>query len=520
MKKFIEAAQDRDQQSLFQQTLEESISANHPVRAIDAVVELFDFIKWENEYSGGGRPSYSPHDMVKLFIYGNMNGILSSRKLEYACKNNKDYIWLMKGLEPDHDTIADFRKRNRKRFKEMFLETVRVGMEAGIISMRSLAIDGSRVRSNSSRWGTKNEKEIEKLLLDVESRIEVLIDKAEEEDEREDDLFGEGVSSNGLSAEMADLKRRQDILKKAFERIKKKTAKAKARGEKADKKRVPVTDPDSDVMKSKDGGYEPNYNVHVAVDSESRMIVSEGVNDEHTDAGHLRSLYEESCDATGIGTKQVLADSAYSTTENLEYLNDNGIDACMPPLQSGFAKSSKDKIWPDDIPYEATDVEGNRIDGRKIPRNSKGKFDKSAFRYCEEEDLYQCPMGFKMRRISNTVNRKNKPKVVYRYKCKECANCQFKPVCTDAPARTINRNEDAWIHERHNMRFNSHERRKASRLRGAVVEPVFGIIKNIHRLRMFMTRGLESVETEWTIASTAYNVRKLINHMNKTPAPA
>jgi len=518
METFIKAALDRDQATMFRETLEESIPKDHSVRMIDEIVDMMRFEEWEEEYMGGGRPSYAPRDMVKLFIYGNMHGIRSSRKLEYACMNNKDFIWLMRGLEPDHDTISEFRRRNAARFKEIFKETVRIGLEADLISMGSLAIDGTRVRSNSSRWHAVDGHAIERMLAEVDTRIEEMIREAEEADKSEDDLYGKGESPNRMPSELIDLQKRKERLEKAYEKVKEKVQRAKKCGRKSYGKRVPLTDPDSDVMKCKEGSFAPNYNVQLAVDTGSGMIVSEGVSNEHADGGHLQVLCEASVENTGIKTEQVIADSAYATVENLEYLEGKGIDACITPIHTSSRKKSKKRMeWPQDVPTEAIRTDGKMIDATAIPRDYYGKFDKSAFTYDESRDLYICPLGHEMMKFGKTVNKRRRPKVVYRYGCKGCSRCQFKSVCTMCANRTVERNEDAAVHERHKKKMEDADRQKACRIRGQTVEPAFGIIKDIHRMRMFLTRGLESVKNEWTIASTAYNVRKLMKYLSQTP---
>jgi transposase len=518
MEKYIRATQDRDQQTLFRETLEESLPDDHPVRSVDSIVDLFDFSEWECEYSGGGRPSYTPWDMSKLLLYGNMVGLRSSRKLEYACLNNRDFIWLMRGLTPDHDTIADFRKRNGKRFRQIFRESVRVGIEAGIISMRQIAIDGTRVQSNSSRWGTKSKKEIERILEGLDLKIDEMMSQAEEEDRAEDRIFGRGQSPNHLPKELADLQKRKELLTKAYEKVVEKTERAKRRSLASENKRVPLTDPDSDVMMSKGGGFAPNYNAYVAVDCESGMIVAKGVDSDHMDESHMRRMCEESMEVTGMKVDQVLADSGYSSTQNLEYLEDKGIDACMPPLNTSLERKKKveKRAWPDGVPEVASGKDGIVIDTTSLPLNKEGRFDKSAFRYDEEHDCYVCPMGHEMTRCGRTRSRTRHPKMKYRYRCNECMQCPFKSVCAPGKFnRTINRNSDAKIHERHKIKMEDPRRIKDYKLRRQTVEPAFGIIKEVQKLRMFLTRGSESVETEWTIASTAFNIRKLLRSYDR-----
>lgn len=524
MQKYIKPSLDRNQQTLLRETLEESLPNEHPVRSLDYILGLFDFSEWECEYPGGGRPSYTPQDMCRLLIYGNMCGIKSSRKLEYACLNNRDFIWLMRGLAPDHDTIADFRKKYKHRFKGIFRESVRIGLEAGIISMRQLAVDGSRVMSNSGRRVTGNREDLEKMLVEIDSKIEKLLREAAEEDKIEDEIFGVSESPNRLTGDLADLRKREEILRKAHDRVMKKAERADSKGKSGNVKRVPLTDPDSDVMKCKEGGFAPNYNVHVAVDCESGMIVANGVDDEHADAGHLEKMCEESMEVTGTQVEQVLADSAYSTTENLEYLEGRGIDACMPPLHTSEIKKKKNKKtkpWPDNVPQVGVSVDGCPVDGARIPLNKDNYFDKSAFRYNEEKDCYICPMGYEMPMRNSVRRRRRKNKVQTRYLCHDCRNCPFKPVCSPGEHnRSISCNSDRKIHERHKLRMENPKHKDNYKVRQQTVEPVFGIIKEIQGLRRFLMRGLESVTAEWSIASTAVNVRKLINKLDHVVAYA
>ena len=521
MEKYIRSAIDRDQQTLFRETLEETLPTDHPVRSADAIVDLFDFSRWECEYPGGGRPSYTPWDMCKLLLYGNMVGVRSSRKLEYACMNNRDFIWLMRGLAPDHDTISDFRKRNGKRFKEIFRESIRIGIEAGIISMKRLAIDGTRIQSNSSRWGTGNKDTIEKMMEEIDLKIEEMMNQAEVEDRIEDDLYGKGESPNHLPKELSDAKNRKELLKKAYEKVLEKAERARNKSRATENKRVPITDPDSDLMMCKGGGFAPNYNAHAAVDCESGMIVAQGVDADHMDESHMQKLCEESMETTDMKVEQVLADSAYSSTENLEYLEGKGIDACMPPQQTSMErkKEKKKNVWPDDVPEVVTGKDGIPVDGTSLPLNKVKKslqIDKSAFRYDAKSDCYICPLGYELTRSGRSRSRTRHPKIKYKYKCGECRQCPFKPVCAPGEHnRSISRNSDAKIHERHKVKMEDPKRIQDYKLRRQTVEPAFGIIKEVQKLRMFLTRGCESVETEWTIAATAFNIGKLIRNYDR-----
>ncbi len=518
MEKFIRPLQDRCQATFLRETLDETVPRDHPIRSVDYIIRLFDFSCWESEYPGGGRPSYPPDKMCGLLIYGNMMSIRSSRKLEYACLNNRDFIWFMEGLAPDHDTIADFRKRYGDRFKDIFRQTLKVGLEAGLISMKSLSIDGSKIRSNSSKWNTKSRKDLIRLLKEIDARIEEMLQECDKVDQSEDDLFGKGESPNRLPPEMKDLEKQRELLEKAHERVKEKEERAKQQHRMKNEKRVPATDPDSDVMKCKRGGYAPNYNVQIVVDCGSGIIVGEDVSDRHTDEKHLQELYEQVVDDTGLQPEQILADSGYATSGNLEYLDKAGVDACMPPVHTNFDKKSEEQDdsnedWPDDVPTTALNKDGELVDGTKIPRNAFDKFDKSAFKYDDSMDCYICPMGHELVKCGKTFEKRDQ-KFRYRYRCKACGSCPFKPVCSDAKYRSVVRMDDAWIQERQKIIMDDPDRRRAYRVRACTVEPVFGNIKSIQGVEQFLTRGLGSVKVEWSLATIAHNFRKLVKRID------
>ena len=168
MKTFIGPVVDRTQYTFFKDTLEDSIPKDHPVRVLDWVLAQMDWSEWIARYPGGGRPAYPPDVMVKLLIYGYMIGMRSSRILEHACYNSMDFMWLMSGRKPDHDTIASFRRENVERFIDVFKGTVAVCREAGLVAMDGVAVDGTRVEANNGKDGTMRREDIEKELARLE----------------------------------------------------------------------------------------------------------------------------------------------------------------------------------------------------------------------------------------------------------------------------------------------------------------------------------------------------------------
>ena len=518
MKMFIGPQINRSQYFFLRETLEESIPADHPARVFDYVLDQHDWGQWRSGYPGGGRPAYPPEVMTKLLVYGYSIGIRSSRALEHACRNSKDFIWLLSGRAPDHDTIADFRRCHAKQFKKIFRTTVAACVEAGMVVLTHLAVDGTRVEANNSDGQAKTAADIETLLAKLDVRIEKIMVEAQAADLREDTLFGKGVSPNNLPKELKNLHRQQARLKQALEKVKAKAAKAmevqSVSADKAAKKRVPIIDPDSDVMKNKQKGFGPNYTPYLGVDAESGVVTTEGVTCSHHDDDHLQPAIEESESNTGLKVGQVQADCDYATPANITYCEDRGIDPCMAPVNTNLQsrKASREiPPWPAHVPATACRVDGSAASGSSLPRTPEGKFDKSAFQYDASSDSYVCPTGHRLTRRGTKVRRRHDGmtnRTVYR--CSACKGCPFAPVCTsDRKGRSISREETEEVHERQAERMKDPQRKKDYKLRRQSVEPAFGVIKEVQRLRRFLLRGLEYVRGEWSLTTAGLNLKKL-----------
>jgi transposase len=512
---FIKPVLDRQQHCFLQPTLEESIPFEHPVRVFDFVMDQYDWSDWERQYGVGGRPAYPPDVMCKLLVYGYSIGMRSSRVLEHACQNNRDFIWLMQGRTPDHDTIANFRREHRRDFKKIFRDSVATCVEAGMVSLKHLAVDGTRVQAHNGRKQTRTAEQIQAMLQQLDERLEKVLKEAEVTDQQEDLLFGQHQTPHRLPNELKDLKRRQLALQQALKKVQAKAEAARRHGDSEKEvaaKRVPVTDPDADVMKDKQGSYGPNYTPFVGVEESHQVILSEGVTNEQTDDGHLVAALEEAEDTSGQAVEQVQTDSSYATPANLKYLEEAGIDPCLAPYGESLERR-KDSTppWPAQVPGQVVQTTGTVVDGTFLPRDAKGRFEKSAFRYEAEHDRYVCPLGQVLNRVS-THDRDLKSGVVRYtvYRCGTCRGCPWVSVCTEQKAgRSVKRAAHDEIYERHAARMKDAQRRADYRLRRQTVEPAIGILKHVLKLRQFLLRGLEGVRAEWSLACAAFNIRKL-----------
>ncbi len=513
---FIDPVLDRHQHCFLRETLEESIPADDPVRVFDFILEQHDWGGWYAGYGGGGRPAYRPDVMCKLLVYAYSIGIRSSRAIEHACRNSRDFIWLMQGLTPDHDTIADFRRQHRREFKQVFRTSVAACVAAGLVSLKHLTVDGSRVKASNSRQQTRTADQIEAMLKPLEERIEKILAEAEAVDRQEDGLFGPSQSPHQLPSELKDLKARQAALRQALEKVRAKAEQGRMRGDSESEiaaKRVPITDVEADVMKYKQGGFGPNYNPYVGVETSHQVIVSEGVTAEHMDDGHLPAALEEAEETTGQAVEQVQADGNYATPANLTYCEEAGIDPCMAPHQSSLERpnGSSAPAWPVEVPDQVRHADGSMVAGRGLPRDSEGRFEKSTFRYDAQRDGYICPTGQVLNRFGMQQRRLKSGVVCYTvYGCRRCAGCPWVSVCTrQRGGRTVKRGEHDPIYERHLERMRDPQRRADYRLRRQTVEPVIGVLKQVLKLQQFLLRGLEGVRAEWSLACAAFNLKKL-----------
>jgi transposase len=515
MPRFVEPVLDRQQCCFLQPTLEESIPLDHPVRVFDFVMDQYDWSDWERQYGVGGRPPFPPDVMSKLLVYGYSIGMRSSRVLEHACQNNRDFIWLMQGRTPDHDTIANFRREHRREFKKIFRDTVAVCVEAGMVSLKHLAVDGTRVRAHNGREQTRTAEQIQAMLQQLDERLEKVLREAEVTDRQEDLLFGQHQTPHQLPRDLKDLKRRQLALQRALKKVQAKAEAARRHGDSAKEvagKRVPITDPDADVMKDKQGHYGPQYAPFVGVETSHQMIASEGVTNVQTDDGHLVAAVEEAEDASGQAVEQVQADSSYATPANLTYLEEAGIDPCLAPYgQSMERRKVSTPPWPTQVPGQVAQVNGTLVDGTSLPRDAEGRFEKSTFRYEAEHDRYICPLGRVLDRAGTHRRELKSGVALYTvYQCRTCGECPWVSVCTkQKDGRSVKRGEHDEIYERHAERMKEPQRRADYRLRRQTVEPAIGTLKHVLKLQQFLLRGLEGVRAEWSLACAAFNIKKL-----------
>lgn len=505
-----EAPLPRDQIVLIATTLGDRIPDDHPVRLFYEILSNLDWSAWENHYCRvAGQPAIPPMVVAGAILYGMSHGIRSSRRLEWACGNAVDFIWLVEGRGIDHSTFCNFRTRFGRELKDLFRQIGRLAMSMGLIRLNQVALDGTRVRANSSRHTTASAKTLRERIEALDTQIEEMFAQAEQTDRREQDLFGESVSANALPPELADLKRRQAALSKALEAAQAVDARRQGRKD-APKKaaKVPVADPESAILPNKEGGHAPNHTPVASVDGHDGFIVDcDVIGSDASEADTVIPTVERIGENLGAVPRQLLADTAFATGQNLADLKECGVEAIMPVDKARLDEQNPAlRADPTQPVAEA--------DWSKLPRNPQSKkLDKAAFLYDAGLNGYHCPMGRRMEWAGVTRDRKACGDSVYQlYRCPDCSDCPLASECLgkNARSRTVARDQHESHREALAARMKTEAGREIYAQRAWMAETPNAGIKACMGLRQFLLRGLEKVRTEWRWACTAYNLQKLM----------
>ena len=455
---------DRYQMELLPQSIEEYVAADDPVRAYDAFVEALDFHELGitiNPYKVGNA-EYDPRSMLKLLVYGYSYGVKSSRKLERECYHNISFIWLTGGLKPDHKTIAEFRRRNKKALKKVLRHCARVCIKLNLIAGNILFLDGTKIRANAARHQTHARNYYEKLLVDIDRRVEKLLDDCDSIDRQEEGL-GSYVSMDKELAKAQDLKVRVKQVLDAFQVD--------------DRKQVNQTDTDCAIMSSVQGSH-ASYNVQSVVDDKHGLIVHAEAVSETSDVNQFarqieqaNDLFEKPCDAA-------CADAGYADTDELEKIDGQGITVIVP--------SQRQALHAEESP-----------------------FSKSHFTYDKEQDCYFCPEG---RMLVYQGTDKTTGKRHYQIKDKQqCHSCEHYGPCTTAKkGRKVTRLHNEEVKQKLEAQYQEAASQEIYARRKTRAEHPFGHIKRNLKTDAFLLRGRDGVQAETSLLTTCFNVARMI----------
>lgn len=455
-------------------TLEEQIDPTNAVRLVDAIVERVfqdDIGKYAIKgKSRTGRPAYHPKDMLKLYVYGYMNRIASSRRLETECQRNIELKWLINDVCPDFKTIADFRSANSDAIKELTLRVRFMLANRGLITGELMALDGTKIKANAGARELSYE-EISKSILDLESKIEEYLrllqhnDLSDELDELDVSVLDSVEQIAAKISELQDKQRELQFLQK--------------HASESSRKKVNPTDPDSRMLKGRKESI-PGYNVQIIVDSLHKLIAAALVRQSTNDRQEMLPALENLKDTMDIEPAILLADNGYENVVVQQKLEAEGKIEVLVNIKE-----------------------------EKVSDDAFGKW---SFKYDEEKDVYHCPMGEVMKRRGGIQRRKGRMAVVYQCKNQVCATCPNKDKCTKSKTgRTITRyTDEKWVEE-YRRKIQSPRNAALLKRRKAIVEHVFGVLKCWMGKIPLLLRGKKKVQTEINLYSTAYNLKRLLS---------
>ena len=459
------AGHDRSQTVLLPESLDEYVGPENPVRFIDAFVDGLDLAAAGFARvipKTAGRPAYAPADLLKLYIYGYLNRVRSSRRLEAETHRNIEVIWLLRHLKPDFKTIADFRRDNRKAFRPMFRQFVLLCRQMDLFGRELLAVDGTRIKAVNNKDRNFTRASLTKFIELADAKLDDYLQRLDQSDVAEVKTDGSRVKN--LAEKIAAIRARRTRCKDMLAQL-----------DQTGEDQISLTDPDSRAMAAHTH-VAVGYNVQVAVDTKHKLIVEQQVTNRVVDMGMLRQTAEPAREVLGVETIEVVADKGYFKIEDIEACEKAGMVPYVPRPQRG-------------------------------PSVKAGLYRKDEFQYDADSDSYVCPAGQRLHPYSSSLLRGLK-KINYVNKL-ACDDCQIRPRCTAGKFRAVSRLENEAVLDRMQARLAKHpgvlDRRRET------VEHPFGTIKQWMYQGAFLTRGLEKVRAEFSLTALAYNLRRVLN---------
>ena len=472
MKHFVEGA-DRGQWSLLPGSLEDWVDESNAVRVIDAFVDALDLrdLGFDGvDPAATGRPSYHPSINLKLYIYGYLNRVQSSRRLEREANRNVEVMWLLGRLAPDHKTIADFRKDNGAAIKKVCARFVELCREMGLLAKASVAIDGSKFKAVNNRDKNFTQAKVERRRKQLEESVARYLAQLDTADLQE--------PSETITLTKTRLKEKLEKLASEMQRL----AALEKQMLASPDQQISLTDPDSRSMATSGrGSGVVGYNVQTAVDTETHIIVAHEVTNVGSDRSQLANTAQAAKSALQTEKLDAVADRGYFNGKEILACEQAGITVTLPKPMTSGAKS-------------------------------EGRFGKQDFVYLPAEDAYRCPVGEKLKYYYTNEEKGQK---LHRYWTNACRTCPLKAQCTKGPQRRITRWEHEEVIEAVQQRLDRNP--DAMRTRRETVEHPFGTLKMRMGATHFLMKTLPKVAGEMALHVLAYNLTRVMNIMGIKP---
>jgi transposase len=457
--------------TLLPECLDDYIAEDNPVRVVDAFVEELDLevLGFGRAVpSATGRPAYHPAALLKIYIYGYLNRVASSRRLERECQRNVELMWLTGRLAPDFKTIADFRRENGPAIRRVCSQFVVLCRRLKLFTQHVVAIDGSKFKAVNSRDRNFTPTKIDKRVEQIEESIHRYLEAMETADR----------------TQPAELQAKTTRLREKIERLRgqvRSLAELKQRLDVQQDPQMSVTDPDARSMATHGkGSGVVGYNVQAAVETKHHLIVAHEVTNTGSDRGQLAPMADKARNAMGKPKLEAIADRGYFSGPQIKTCEEAGITTYLPKPMTSNSKAN-------------------------------GRFSKADFIYIRRDDEYQCPAGERLRWRQTTFE---KGINTHQYWSDACSQCALKTKCTVGKERRVRRWEHEDVLERLQARLDRRPEKMTVRRR--TVEHVFGTLKHWMGSTHFLTRRLENVSTEMSLHVLAYNLKRVISILGMT----
>ncbi|HVC28130.1 MAG TPA: IS1182 family transposase [Gammaproteobacteria bacterium] len=469
MKRFIQG-DCRTQSTLLPETLDDYIADTNPVRVVDVFVDELDLGKlgFEGvEPAATGRPSYHPGILLRTYIYGYLNRIQSSRRLEREAQRNLELMWLTGRLMPDFKTIADFRKDNGQAIRNVCRQFVVLCQQLGLFTEALVAIDGSKFKAVNHRDRNFTSAKLQRRMQEIEASINRYLTDLDTADRQEPAVAQ--PKTERLHDKIVALKAQMQALKDIELQLKA-----------SPDQQVSLTDPDARSMKTRGTGI-VGYNVQTAVEAKHHLIVAHAVTNVGTDRDQLTTMALQARTAMVVSELTAIADRGYFNSTEIRACHEAGIAAIVPKTVTSNA-------------------------------TAEGRFGKADFIYDAAHNEYHCPAG---QRLIWRFTSVEKGLRLHRYWSSHCQSCPLKARCTPSAQRRISR----WEHEAvlEAMQTRLDRAPESMRVRRQTVEHPFGTIKSWMGATHFLTRTLDRVSTEMSLHVLAYNMKRVMKLLGNAP---
>jgi transposase len=461
--------EDRNQIIFFPESLDEYITADNLVRVIEAYVDQLDMVKLAFKFAvcpSVGRPPYDPKDMLKLYLYGYLNRIRSSRRLEHESHRNVELMWLLKKVTPDFKTIADFRKDNKRALKKVFRDFNQLCNQWDLFGKELVAVDGSKFRASNSKRNNYSKKKLERHLKYIDEKINDYLNELEENDEKES--CDRRPDASEIQKRIEQLRSRKEIYEEYQKEL-----------EDSGKGELSTTDPDARLMSNNNNNVDVSYNVQTTVDAKHKLVLDFKVTQKPNDFGQLDHMGLRAKKLFGEDELKLLADKGYFNAKDIKHCVLHGI-----------------------TPYVSKQTYSNGTGDQD--------FYPEKFHYDESKDVYICPAG---QELSYARTRRNRKGDILGHDYRNgpaCSRCACKTRCTKSQkGRSIFRHVDQDLLDTLDLKIQGNM--ELYKQRQMIVEHPFGTIKRSWGAYYFLTRGKRAVTAEMSLVFMAYNLRRVIS---------